>query len=510
MRARSKWLAGLAAAALMLPLSARADWVKVETPNFVIYTDVDATAARKDARLLEVFDAYLRIRHGLSATTPPRRKLPIYMLRRKRDLKQIYPYIDGDIAGYYSSTTEDTYAVAMADRTDDHVLLHEYVHHFMLQHFPYGYPAWLVEGYAEFFMTAKLTPEYLEIGNYDKNRGHWLVLGEWLPFERMLGIRPGELKRDTQQAMYYAQSWALTHYMMSDPGRSKQLDAYIRAVGAGASPVKAMTDATGMAPAELQKTVHRYLMKGFPSRRFKLDAFPEPNIAVTPVPPAAAAVLLADQRVKGDNGIDAPEDRTDGPVLLADVRRMAGPHAGKREADLALARVEIKLGDMATAERLLAALRTAHPNDAEVLEVSAQARLKAAETAPADRIAALRAQSRAFAGQAYKADPNRYQTLIAYLQGRESVAGYPASGDLEVFRDALTLAPQVATLRVKAAEALVKRQKYAEAAQVLRPLAFSPHPSEIGEAARTLLTAVEALAAAPGSAGVQTRSSPAG
>ena len=50
------------------------------------------------------------------------------------------------------------------DRGGDDVVLHEYVHHFMMQYFPDSYPGWLVEGLAEYYMTIDLQPKRVQIG----------------------------------------------------------------------------------------------------------------------------------------------------------------------------------------------------------------------------------------------------------------------------------------------------------------------------------------------------------
>jgi tetratricopeptide (TPR) repeat protein len=495
--------AALAAGLLAAAPAAAADWVKAESPNFIVYTDVEPASAKRYVETLELFDRVLRSHHGMSAGKPPRRKLPIYLLRRSSDLRRIWPGVGGSVAGFYASGEEDTFAVATHERKDNSTLLHEYVHHFMLQHFPYGYPGWLVEGYAEYYMTFKQKGDLLEVGNLHQNRADWLANETWLPFSRILKIRPSELSSGTGRAMYYAQSWALAHYMLSDPGRQRQLDAYIKAVGAGADPAAAMTDATGLSSKELGRQVRSYLVRGFPYKTYRVTDLKLPAVAVTPLSPAAGDVLLTTLRIKQDDGVDAAENKTDGPVLLADARRAAAPHAGDRLADLALARAEIKLGDMATAERLLQTHLKADPNDAEVLQVLAYARLKAAEDADdPDGADKLRAEARGFAGRAYKLDPNSYQTLLVYVAGRETMKDYPSQNDLKVLTDALELAPQVDSLRIKTAMALAQHKRFAEAMSVLQSVALDPHGGEGAAGARTLLAALEAQAGVAPDAGI--------
>jgi hypothetical protein len=491
------WLALWACAA---PAWAEARWLRAESANFVVHTDADRRTAERYVAQLETFDRVLRLAHAVKADEPVRRKLPIYVLKRAGDMRRIRPGIPSGVRGFYASSLEDTFAVAIAEGGgNDPTLQHEYVHHFMLNRYPFGYPAWLIEGYAEYYMTFKETPKYLEVGNYNANRATWLSRSRWLPMETVLKARPSELRRPEDIAMFYAQSWALTHWFLSEPARSAQLSAYVRAVGQGAEPLKAMTDATGQTPAALSRTLEKYLTRGFPYKRFSLPPAAVAPPTVTELSPAASDLLLLTLRLKGDNGIDAPEDRTDGPVLFADVRKAAASHPGDRLSDLALARAEIKLGEPSRAEPLLQRRLAADANDVEALQLLGQARLRAAAAAEGEAARTLKNEAASFIGRAYKVDPDNYQTLILAAQAREGSRNYPNENDVNVLLDALDLAPTVRALRVNAAQVLAERGRAAEAANVLRPLAFDPHGGQAATAARALIALLESGAKAPAS-----------
>ena len=492
---------GIVLAVLMLlpaaPAAADA-WRRVESPNFVVYTDFSPKEARQYVETLELFDRALRARHGLETSQPAARKLPIYLPRSRRDLQKVRPRRD-DVVGFYASGMEDTFAVAAG--RDDTVLQHEYVHHFMLQHFPYGYPAWLVEGYAEYFMTFEAKPGQYEVGRANPNRVHWLAHGRWLPFERVVKVRPSDLRSSENAAMFYAQSWALTHYFLSDPERQKQLGEYLGAMARGVDSLAAMEAATGGPIGGLDRKIREYLQKGLMYQRVGVAEFAPPALTVTELPASAEDVLLLTQRVKTDNGVDAPEDKTDGPVLLAEARRAAAAHPGDRAAELLQARAEIKLGDLTAAEILLQKRLQADPKDVEALQLLAAARFRAAAEAP-DRARALHTEIRDIAGRAFKLDPTNYPTLVAYVRARQGLKSYPNDNDLGVLLDAVELAPQVGAIRMNAAIALDTRRRYKDAAAILRPLAFDPHGGTDTAAARALIAALEAkLAKSPDEAG---------
>jgi hypothetical protein len=474
----SAFFAALVGAALLLaaqPAEAQGRWLRAESSNFVIYTNESETSARRFAAQLETFDQVLRMYHGIDTAQAVDRKLPIYLLRNDADMQRIRPGASRSMKGYFTSSLEDTYAVAIGGEDNNSTLQHEYVHHFMLNRFPRGYPGWLVEGYAEYFMTLQEKGGYLDVGGFDPNRVSWLFHGSWLPWETVLTSRPSSLRDKNGVSMFYAQSWLLTHWFLGDSARQRQLSSYIQAVGRGQESVAAMTAATGQNPSQLRRTLVAYWNGSLPIRRISQDLVRNSPVTITPMPASAADVLLLTLRVKGDNGIDAPQDRTDGPVLLEDVRRAAARHPGDRLAELALARVEIKLGDLTKAETLLQRRLAADAADVEALQLLGSARLKAAEKADPTQARKLRTEAQGFIARAHKADPNRYETLILYAQAREGASNYPTANDVQVLVDALALAPQVGALRGKTAAALASVGRRADAINVLRPLAFDPH-----------------------------------
>jgi hypothetical protein len=491
-----KLLPALAAAVLLPGTAFAADWIKAESPNFVVYSDVSGDVVKRHVETLELFDAVLHMKLGAKSDAPAPRKLPIYLVSKQRSLKKARPGASESLAGFYSASRDDIFAIAVFERHDMSVLLHEYTHHFMLAKFPYGYPSWLVEGYAEYFMTFEQKGNLLSVGDYNRNRASWLQHETWLPYEEVLAARPHQMRRGEDVAMYYAQSWALTHYMVSDPGRNRQLSAYLQKIGSGGDPVKSMSEATGLSMSELGKSVRRHMMS-LPYQTIKVSDLRLPPVTVAKLPASADDVLLLTLRVMSDSGVDGDEDETDGPVLLADARAAAAKHPGDRLAELLLARAEAKLGDRAIADRLLRGRLEADPQDAEALQLLAEIRLQAADDAADAKTAdALRAEARSFAGRAYRSDPNRYQVLLAYGEGRRSVAGFPTDNDLKVYIDALDLAPQVADVRVQAAQVLALHDRYADAAAVLRPVVYDPHAGAGLEPVRRLLAAYEAKAAA--------------
>ena len=163
----------------------------------------------------------------------PSRLLPLYITPSESDVRRVRP--NGPrVTGFYSAGVGEVFALLSIDGGEDRgrqVLFHEYTHHFMLRNAPAAYPAWLVEGYAEYFAPTRFTPDAVELG-VTSYRIAWLRGAVWSPFKDILGRRALTGEQEDITA-FYAQSWLLTHYMMSDPARQARLARYASAVAAG-------------------------------------------------------------------------------------------------------------------------------------------------------------------------------------------------------------------------------------------------------------------------------------
>ena len=114
------------------------------------------------------------------------------------------------------------------------MLFHEYAHHFMWQYAANAYPAWYIEGFAEYFATARFERRRIDLGNFSPGRIASIVQGNWLPMDRVLFGQPRELDREGM-ARYYAQSWLIAHYFYSTAERQAALRRYLAAARTGRS-----------------------------------------------------------------------------------------------------------------------------------------------------------------------------------------------------------------------------------------------------------------------------------
>lgn len=454
---------------------AHAEWRRAESPNFVVYSQGSEHNLRRYIRNLEIYDFLLRQRMGLPSATAGR-KLPIYLVNGRSGLLQINPRTGQNVAGTYFPVGEDIFAAAFNDREQDY-LFHEYFHHFSYQlASTAGYPAWLLEGLAEYFMTAEISETTVKIGGYNEGRVYGLFDATWLPLEDLLTKRVGEVRR-THQGSYYPVAWLMTHWFMSDDARRAQLAAYIQYMQQGEDSVAAMERATGLTMDQLRQQLRGY--RRLTIEHYRAD-YPETPITVTQLPRSADDLLLIGQRLK----VGVTEDKRAETAEM--VRRLAARHPDDPFALLQLGHAELHFGDPDAGEAVLTRLLEREPENIEALQLMATGLMRLARETPEETVPLMR-RARGYLARAYAADPAQYYTLQLLAESRQVEDSYPTENDLLTWDQAFQFAPQLAAIRLGYANALMQAEEFDEAVILLRPLANAAHGGRTAEMAAGLM-----------------------
>lgn len=484
------WRLVLIATVLVLVAAspARADWMRAESERFIIYSDGDEGTLRRYVQQMETFDRVLRLFMGLSMEEAPPRKLPIYLIGHQRELTRVMPQVRENQWGVYITSEQDIFAVARRSRGDDSTLLHEYAHHFMFQNFNFPYPAWFVEGFAEYYAATDISTNRVDVGLTNENRVAWLQHGDWMEMEDLLAGRAVENNRFN--STYYPLAWLLTHWFMADSDRQAMLTQYLLDVGSGADPVTSLQQHTGLTPQQLETTLRAY-MRGRVRYSQVNYAFPEVEITVERLPDSADDLLLVNQRLK--NPVAVPDD------LLDEVRSLAARHPEDLFARLVLGRAEVLHGDPTAGEAVLAALLEDDPDNVEALQLLALSQMNSASDHPDGYDAAMR-EMRAHLQRAYDADDLNYLTFLLIAQNRIGQPSYPTENDLLAWQMSYTIAPQLVQARFGLAQALMAHDRNADAIALLRPLSNDPHNPQNAAMVRSLIALAEAGLAEDGAA----------
>ncbi|PVM90074.1 tetratricopeptide repeat protein [Caulobacter endophyticus] len=472
------------------PADAPGRWLRAESDHFVVYSDRLEVELRQYVTTLEDFDGILRLMLPGAGTETPR-KLPVYMVKNTIQMRRAYPTAGEQLGGFYAHYGDDIFAVAMRSDANrdggvyDGVLQHEYVHHFMLQYFPNAYPSWLVEGAAEYYALTDITPRKVVVGMPNQGRSYSLLNSRWISMSDLLGKRPSALDRE-QVGAFYAQSWLLTHYVWSDPGRTAKLTEYMKLLHAGEDPMTGWTKVYGDDAAGLEKILRDYLRSRLPGKGITRQPPPPPAMTVSRMPAGADDLILEIQQLK--NGVDGK----DAEALLSVIRAAAAKRPDERYSRVALARAECEIGDRAAGEKLLRALLVERPDDAEVLQILGFSLLAGADKD--DKLshdalkAAYKEAGRVFI-KANKADPENFITLYGYARSRSLEE--PSENTLEVAYRAAELAPQNPNVRFYVAQMFIQAGDYGVARSMLGPIAGDPHGGGGAKAAASLLKELE-------------------
>jgi tetratricopeptide (TPR) repeat protein len=473
----SRILTALLVALLLGASPARAEWWRAESPNFIVFGEMPQERLRARAALLEEFDTFLRLLTG--TTEPPAaNKLRVYIAAGTPELMLVAPVGPG-VGGFYRANGEGV-AIVVDDDTnwrgnEDDTLLHEYAHHFMMQYHPAPYPAWYVEGFADYVMTARITPRRIEFGNYSLIRASWLTgSSDWISYDDILF---GNLKR-ISAGPFYAQSWLLVHYIMADEGRRAAFIRYIQALSRGEEARAAFTTAFRTSTAELQRTLRDYSRRITYRRIERAGPQAAPQIEMTRLdrrglnPPLLEAALLL--------GTAETHNRR---LILAQSRRL------RRSTDAynqrLRARAEILLGDQAAADALLDQLLAESPADPELLYLKGLRHLTAARRNASIRAAEYRLAGGYFA-RAIRADPNYWQALFHYAETLSPEA-LQTENSRNILLLASQLAPQVIEIRLAAAHVLLLRGEFERAETLLLPVTPTIHTPDGADRAVALL-----------------------
>ena len=496
-----RWGAAALLAGVLFGGAAHAEWLRAESDHFIVYGRSER-AVREYATQLEDFDSLLRRLHGRPKDEVITRKLPVYLLDDKAELLRVAP-TQQKAAGLYFSAPAETFVIAIregvTDENDqnrgDDVVLHEYVHHFMMRYYPSAYPAWLVEGYAEYYATVDLGSKRMIVGGVNEGRAYSLTQpGAWIPIQDVLSKNPNTMTK-AEGASFYAEAWLLTHYIVSDPARYKLLKPYLDDARESRDAIGAWKRVYGDTPDELRRKLFDYMSRPIPGGALPRNVEGQARMAVTALPAGADALLLENLRMN----LGVPD--ADRPAFVANVHKRAAKAPQDRFTQYVVARTEARYGDRPAGEAGLNVLLTADPKDEDALIALGESRMSAGKADAATRAAAYAEASRLFT-RAFKLDPNNPGLLRDYANSKQLEP--QTQGLVNVRLKAVELAPETPIFRLEAAEALVKTNDLAIARAVLMPLARSPHSNGMVDAAQAMVKAIDADMAKGGGGSAQT------
>jgi len=493
-------LAGLAAA------GARADWHRADTDHFVIFSDGSARELERFAQDTERFDALLRQFFRLPASAGGENRLTIYAVRSTDEIARLMGRGETSIAGFYRSRGEGSFAVTNRERTNTKfalsgqtTLFHEYAHHFMFRHLTAAYPAWYVEGFAEYFSTVEFDKQgRWDLGKPAYHRARSLLGNHRLDLDQLLfGTTEGMTRIEVD--LYYGRAWMLVHMAMSDPEKGRQLQGYLRDFANGVEPRVAAERNFGSLD-DLEETLENYVNE---SLRFRSSSTPLPyegrlDIRTLSGPEGD----LVDLRLERLMETDLERTREELLELAAESPAHAGVWYELALTELALSRsVDAADGDKEGGDERSESEEVGDDPDApspQQLVHEAAARQAIEKALAADpqhvraRVEQVRFQMRDLTRaddlttrswsplrqallEAHRTDPRDPQPLFVFYDSfRQTGLAAPDIARTAIGQ-AFTLAPESSRLRMAYVNDLVAHDEIPRAIALLKALAYNPH-----------------------------------
>ncbi len=241
------------------------NWIEVRTPNFSVRGVLKEKETIRLVQHLELFRAMVKV---VTSIENPEASIPthIYAFGGRRDFELFG--IGSNAAGVLMPGLRANRILIRdsAGISEASIILHEYVHFLIRSHGSQIYPRWFDEGIAEFLSSTRVSKKYFEIGLPAEHRFSSLRHSTWIPIRKLLTGEAYDTSRSETQAMFYAESWALMHFLQTDPKAPDpfniRMAKYLSLVESGEDPVEAFEGGFGMTAGNANRRLKRYLEKG--------------------------------------------------------------------------------------------------------------------------------------------------------------------------------------------------------------------------------------------------------
>jgi len=485
--------------ALVLPAEGWADWTRLQTPNFTFIGDASEGQIRRTAQKLEQFrNVILRVLSDATPTSP--KPTVVFVFRRDRSFTPFKPIFQGrvtDVAGYFVQTDVATY-IAVNAEVDDRgfsTIFHEYSH-FLIDNTLGDLPLWAGEGLAQFFETFEERDDgrVAIVGSFIADHLRLLNAVDLIPMRDLVAIDSdsSDYNEGSRRGVFYAQSWALVHYLrLGSQGRDGQLSAYLAAVGGGVEPGRAFREAFGGEPDAFDTELRSYARRvALPSRR--LDLGEQSADVVTgrgeEMSDQEAEVYLAELQ----GAVGRYEEAR---VRLEDVLAVV---PGAPRAMSALALIDLREGLVSAALSRLQVAAASAGNDGVVQSALGRALVARLEELEPDddRFSPTLQRARDVLGRAVALEPG-----VAHMAALAGFVELLAAQDLDLAESrlarAIALAPIRDDYRLMLAQVYLRQLDLDGATAVLGPLLARGRDTEIRDRARQLLAVVAEARATP-------------
>jgi FimV-like protein len=291
-----------------VPVSAKDKWMSVRSKNFLVV----GNAAEKDLRQVGVrLEQFREVFSRLFTTLKVDSPVPTTVIVFKNDDSYRPLKLNPNTAGYFQPGPDVNYITL--ELTSDlnsqqdpfAIILHEYTH-LLVRNTTGSVPTWFNEGLAEYYSTFSITSDQkVVVGRPVASHVYLLRENKMLPLRTLFQVdqkSPYYNERD-KQSIFYAESWALTHYLIlgKDGQRMSQLSKFVELISAGTPMEQAFQEAFAMTFESMEKELRAYIQRDrYPilSGSFQSRVGYDSAMQTAPITEAEAQAYLGDLLLK--------------------------------------------------------------------------------------------------------------------------------------------------------------------------------------------------------------------
>jgi tetratricopeptide (TPR) repeat protein len=292
------------------------EWLEVRSPHFIVLSNGGEKQTRRVALQFE------RIRAVFASTFPSARVSPgqpviILLAKDEKTLRTLLPGFwekKGQVhpAGLFVGGPEVQYVALRLDVTGLNPyepVYHEFVH-LLASRTLTRLPLWLSEGLAEFYGSSLFHEKETYLGAPSEVNLRVLRESRLLPLEVLFAVDHASPYYNEEQkvTIFYAQSWALTHYLMMNDlnKRAKRLTEYLSLLSQEVEPLEAARRTMGDF-RRLEQALQAYIGQySFSAAKVPPPAKMDENqFVVRPVSAAESAAVRGDFLVHTRRPVEA-------------------------------------------------------------------------------------------------------------------------------------------------------------------------------------------------------------
>ncbi|QYO65415.1 tetratricopeptide repeat protein [Leptolyngbya sp. 7M] len=288
----------------------KGNWISVRTKNFYLIGDASEKDIKAIGTRLEQFRESFRLLFPKIQFSSPR-QTNVIVFKNSSNYRSFKPKRpdgkpDDGIVGYFQASEDMNYITLSAEKSSQdpfQTIFHEYVHYLMDTNFGrMNLPAWFNEGLAEYYETFRIEQDQIIfLGDYHVAHLELLRSSKMMPLKDLFTISNREVHAggERSRSIFYAQSWALIHFLMHgrQDSNADSLGSFVSDIVKGGSLESGFNKAFGVSYSEMERELKKYLdQRSFKGAVIKLGNklnF-EDSMTSTPLPEAQANAYLGD------------------------------------------------------------------------------------------------------------------------------------------------------------------------------------------------------------------------